>query len=66
MANELVNNKLTRFKGLDMATVDKKKVVMDCPSTEEALDVTALLMKSLIPKLQDNSGNSQSCFLLST
>ena len=44
MANELVNNKLTRFKGLDMATVDKKNVVMDCPSTEVALDETALLI----------------------
>ena len=39
MTNELVNNKLTKFKGLDVATVDKKNVVMDCPSTEVALDV---------------------------
>ena len=48
MANELVNNKLTRFKGLDMATVDKKNVVMDCPSTEVALDVAALLRVEIL------------------
>ena len=39
MTNELVNNKLTKFKELDVATVDKKNVVMDCHSTEVALDV---------------------------
>ena len=38
MTNELVNNKLTKFKGLDVATVDKKNVLMDCPSTDVALD----------------------------
>ena len=37
VVNELVNNKLIRFKGLEVAAVDKKNVVMDCPSTEVAL-----------------------------
>ena len=37
VVNKLVNNKLTRFKGLEVAAVDKKNVVMDCPSTEVAL-----------------------------
>ena len=39
VVNELVNNKLIRFKGLEVAAVDKKNVVIDCPSTEVALDV---------------------------
>ena len=39
----LINNKLTRFNGLDVAAVDKKNAVVDCPSTEIALEVAALL-----------------------
>ena len=30
VVNKLVNNKLTRFKGLEVAAVDKKNVVIDC------------------------------------
>ena len=36
VVNKLVNNKLTRFKGLEVATVDKKNAA-DCPSAEVAL-----------------------------
>ena len=39
----LINNKLTRFNGLDVAAVDKRNAVVDCPSTEIALEVAALL-----------------------
>ena len=48
VVNELVNNKLIRFKGLEVAAVDKKNVVMDCPSTEVALDVAALLRVEIL------------------
>ena len=44
----LVNNKLTRFNGLDVAAVDKKNAVIDCPSTEIALDVAALLRVEIL------------------
>ena len=44
----LVNNKLTRFKGLEVAAVDKKNAVIDCPSTEIALDVAALLRVEIL------------------
>ena len=39
----LINNKLTRFDGLAVTAVDKRNAVVDCPSTEIALDVAALL-----------------------
>ena len=34
VVNKLVNNKMTKIKGLEVAAVDKKNVVIDCPSTE--------------------------------
>ena len=40
--NDVVNklvNKMTKSKGLEVAAVDKKNVVIDCPSTEVASDV---------------------------
>ena len=48
VVNKLVNNKLTRFKGLEVAAVDKKNAVIDCPSTEIALDVAALLRVEIL------------------
>ena len=48
VVNMLVNNKLTRFKGLEVAAVDKKNAVIDCPSTEVALDVAALLRVEIL------------------
>ena len=39
----LINNKLTRFDGLAVTAVDKRNAVVDCPSTEIALEVAALL-----------------------
>ena len=48
VVNELVNNKLIRLKGLEVAAVDKKNVVMNCPSTEVALVVAALLRDEIL------------------
>ena len=48
VVNELVYNKLTRLKGLEVAAVDKKNVVMNCPSTEVALVVAALLRDEIL------------------
>ena len=39
----LINNKLTRFDELAVTAVDKRNAVVDCPSTEIALEVAALL-----------------------
>ena len=44
----LVNNKLTRFTGLEVAAVDRRNVVIDCPSTETALEVIALLRVEIL------------------
>ena len=49
--NDVVNklvNKMTKSKGLEVAAVDKKNVVMDCPSTEVALVVAVLLRVEIL------------------
>ena len=39
----LVENKLSRFKDLKVAAVDKRNAVIDCPSPDVALEVAAIL-----------------------
>ena len=39
----LVENKLSRFKDLKIAAVDKRNAVIDCPSPDVALEVAAIL-----------------------
>ena len=39
----LVDNKLTRFEDLKVVAVDKRNAVIDCPGSEVALEVAALL-----------------------
>ena len=44
----LIANKLTRFEELEVTAVDKLNAVIDCPDTEVALEVSALL-NPLVP-----------------
>ena len=39
----LIDNKLTRYVDLAVTVVDKRNAVVDCPTTEVALEVAALL-----------------------
>ena len=39
----LVDNKLSRFEDLKVVAVDKRNAVIDCPGSEVALEVAALL-----------------------
>ena len=39
----LIANKLTRFEELEVTAVDKRNAVIDCPDTDVALEVSALL-----------------------
>ena len=39
----LVENKLTRFEDLKVVAVDKRNAVIDCPASNVALEVAALL-----------------------
>ena len=44
----LINNKLTRYDELAVTAVDKRNAVVDCPSTEVALEVAALLKVEIL------------------